>query len=49
MHPDELQKVWILRKVLNELNPVEAMELLIERIKKTDTNVEFLLTINTTE
>ncbi|MBN1493015.1 MAG: transcription termination factor Rho, partial [Candidatus Omnitrophica bacterium] len=46
MHPDELNKVWILRKVLNELNPTEAMELLIERLKKAKTNVEFLLSIN---
>src|SRR3989339_639265 len=28
MHPDELERVWLLRKVLNELSPVEAMELL---------------------
>ena len=46
MHPDELNRVWLLRKVLNELNPVEAMELLIERIKKTKTNAEFLMTLN---
>jgi transcription termination factor Rho len=46
MHPDELNKVWILRKVLNELNPTEAMELLIERLKKAKTNIEFLLSIN---
>lgn len=46
MHPEELNKVWILRKVLNELNPVEAMELLISRLKKTKTNAEFLLSMN---
>jgi transcription termination factor Rho len=46
MHPDELNKIWILRKVLNELNPVEAMELLIERLKKTKTNAEFLMSMN---
>ncbi len=46
MHPDELNRVWILRKVLNELNPVEAMELLIDRIKKTKTNAEFLMSLN---
>lgn len=38
----ELQRVWILRKVLNELNSVEAMELLLEKISKTSTNDEFL-------
>jgi len=46
MHPDELNMVWILRKVLNELNPVEAMELLIDRLKKTKSNAEFLLSLN---
>ncbi|MBN1794573.1 MAG: transcription termination factor Rho [Candidatus Omnitrophica bacterium] len=43
---DELQKIWLLRKVLNELNSVEAMELLIERISKTKTNDEFLNSMN---
>ncbi len=49
MHPDELQRVWLLRKVLNELNPTEAMELLIERIKKTKSNAEFLLSMSKLE
>ncbi len=39
---DQLQKIWILRKVLNDLPPAEAMELLIERLKKTRSNKEFL-------
>lgn len=43
---DELQKVWILRKVLNELNNVEAMELLIEKLSKTKNNEEFLNSMN---
>ena len=42
MTPDELNRVWILRKFLNEMNPVEAMEFLLERIMKTKTNVKFL-------
>jgi transcription termination factor Rho len=46
MHPDELNRVWILRKVLNELNPTEAMELLLDRLSKTKTNAEFLLSLN---
>lgn len=46
MHPDELNRVWILRKVLNELNPAEAMELLVDRLKKTKSNAEFLLNMN---
>ena len=49
MHPDELNRVWILRKVLNELNPTEAMELLLERLAKTKTNAEFLMSLNKAE
>jgi transcription termination factor Rho len=44
---DELRRMWILRKVLNEMNPVEAMELLITKLKKTKTNAEFLMSMNT--
>jgi len=39
---DDLARIWVLRKVLNPLSPVEAMELLIERLAKTQTNSEFL-------
>ena len=46
LRPEDLNKVWILRKVLNELNNVEAMELLIERLAKTKTNEEFLNSMN---
>ena len=46
LSPDELKRVWILRKVLNELNSDEAMELLIDRISKTKTNTDFLSNMN---
>lgn len=46
IHPDELQRIWVLRKALNELSSVEALELLVERLSKTKNNVEFLLTLN---
>jgi transcription termination factor Rho len=39
---EDLQRIWVLRKVLNPLSPVEAMELLIERLAKTSANSEFL-------
>jgi len=39
---EELNRVWILRKVLSALSPVEAMELLLERLAKTKANKEFL-------
>ena len=45
MHPDELNKVWILRKALNGVPPVEAMELMVNRLKKTGSNAEFLMTM----
>jgi transcription termination factor Rho len=40
--PEELNRVWILRKVLSGLSPVEAMELLLSRLAKTKNNAEFL-------
>ena len=49
MPPEELSRVWILRKVLNELNPSEAMELLVDRLRKTKSNAEFLLNMNKSE
>jgi transcription termination factor Rho len=39
---EDLQRIWVLRKVLNPLSPVEAMELLIEKLSKTKANSEFL-------
>ncbi len=42
---DELQKIWVLRKVLNEMDPVQSMELLIDRLSKTKSNQEFLATL----
>ncbi|MFM1878281.1 MAG: hypothetical protein RLZZ241_1147 [Bacteroidota bacterium] len=41
-----LQRMWILRKYLADMNPVEAMEFLEQRIKQTRTNEEFLMTMN---
>ena len=43
VHPDELKRIWLMRKVLNELNTDEAMQLLIEKLAKTKTNAEFLM------
>jgi transcription termination factor Rho len=42
LEKDELQKVWLLRKALSQLNPVEGMELLLDKLKLTKTNKEFL-------
>jgi transcription termination factor Rho len=42
----ELDRTWILRKVLQQMSPVEAMELLREKMLKTDTNAQFLESMN---
>jgi transcription termination factor Rho len=38
----ELDRTWVLRKVLQQMSPVEAMELLREKMVKTPTNTQFL-------
>ena len=43
----ELARVWILRKILNDMTPIEAMEFLLDRMKRTGNNEEFLDTMNT--
>jgi transcription termination factor Rho len=44
---EDLQRTWILRKVLNPLSPVEAMELLTDKLGKTRNNQEFLHNMST--
>ncbi|HNZ42411.1 MAG TPA: transcription termination factor Rho [Bacteroidales bacterium] len=44
---DVLQRIWILRNHLADMNPIEAMEFLKEKMKFTQTNEEFLLFMNT--
>ncbi len=46
MDPKELELVYRLRKVLSDMNVVEAMELMKSRLKKTKSNGEFLMTMN---
>jgi transcription termination factor Rho len=46
MDPEELRRMYILRKVLSDMNPVEAMELLINRMGRTKSNAEFLNSMN---
>ena len=45
-HPDEMQRVYGLRRAMQGIPPIEAMEMLISRLKKTRTNAEFLMTVN---
>ncbi len=45
MDPNEMQRMWALRKAMNGVPPVEAMEMLLGRLKKVSTNIEFLMTM----
>jgi transcription termination factor Rho len=42
----ELNRVWVLRKVLNPLSPVDSMELLIDKVKESQSNADFLASMN---
>ena len=42
-----IQRMWIMRKYLADMNPVEAMEFIIDRFKRTENNEEFLISMNT--
>ena len=46
LNEEELRLVWVLRRVLNDMNPVDAIELLVNRLKRTKSNEEFLLSMN---
>jgi transcription termination factor Rho len=46
LSPEMLQRIWILRKFLSELNSVEAMEFLITKLSDTKTNKKFLESMN---
>lgn len=46
LDPEELKRIWILRKVLSELNTIDCMEALTGKLKKTKNNAEFLVGIN---
>ena len=45
LHPDELSRVWILRRAINGVQPVETMEMIVNRLKKTKSNAEFLMSL----
>ena len=46
MHKEMLQRIWVLRKHLSDMNPIEAMEFLKDRMSRTESNEEFLITMN---
>ncbi|MBN1828391.1 MAG: transcription termination factor Rho [Deltaproteobacteria bacterium] len=43
---ENLNRIWILRRLLQEMNPVDAMEFIVDKIRKTDTNKEFFDSMN---
>jgi transcription termination factor Rho len=43
---ENLNRIWILRRLLQEMNPTDAMEFIIDKIRKTETNQEFLNSMN---
>ncbi len=45
LHKDEITRIWMLRKVLADMKLIEAMETLLDRIKKTKSNAEFLMSL----
>ncbi len=45
LHPDELGKIWLLRKAVNGVPSAEAMEMVLGRLKKCQSNVEFLISL----
>ena len=45
LEPDEYRRICVLRRVLGEMNPTDAMELLVNRLAKTKSNSEFLLAL----
>jgi transcription termination factor Rho len=46
MDKEQLQRVWILRNHLSDMNSIEAMEFLKDKIRRTATNEEFLISMN---
>lgn len=46
LEKEMLNKIWILRNYLSDMTPIEAMEFLIDRLSKTESNEEFLISMN---
>jgi len=46
IQPDDLNRIWILRKLLSPLNPIDAMEFLLDKMQGTKNNPDFLASMN---
>jgi transcription termination factor Rho len=44
--PEDLNRIWILRKLLSSMNPADAMEFLLDKMSQTKTNQEFFASMN---
>ncbi len=44
--PEQLDRIWILRKLLSPLNPIDSIEFLLDKLSKTDNNADFLESMN---
>ena len=45
LHPEEMSRIWSMRKVLTPVGPNEAMDIVLKRLRLTESNVEFLMSI----
>ena len=46
LNENAIQRMWVMRKYLADMNPIEAMEFISDRIKQTKNNEEFLISMN---
>lgn len=46
LDPEELKRIWVLRRVLHDVSSEEALKVLIDKLSKTKTNAEFLMSLN---
>jgi transcription termination factor Rho len=44
--PEDMNRIWILRKILSSMNPADAMEFLLDKMGQTRTNAEFFASMN---
>lgn len=46
LHPADINRIWVLRKFMADMNPIEGMEFLLDRMRHTNSNEEFLISMN---
>jgi len=43
---DDMNRIWILRKILSSMNPADAMDFLLDKMRQTETNADFFASMN---